>query len=216
MLGNTTIAFLDNDVLVLAALRQWMVGCPGCEVLWMEASPSKALHKCLYENPPQVMVVDMALGTTTGVDFCRTLRASSERMSILGMTANALDWYRNDLAAAGAQGLLSKATLPREILRHLPLLAHGYSIDSGVFPDAASAHADLVDRGKQHSIDAVLTSRESQVLRLYEKSGSTRQIAEEMGVKESTVGVLMHRVMCKLGVHKRDDALRKARRYELL
>lgn len=215
-MGNTTIAFLDNDALVLAALRQWMIGCRDCEVLWMETSPSKALHKCLYEDPPQVMVVDMALGTTTGVDFCRMLRASSERMSILGMTANALDWYRNDLAAAGAQGLLSKTSLPKELPRHLQLLRDGRSTDSAIFPDVAGAHAALVDDTSKHSIGAVLTPRESHALRLYGKFGSTQRIAQEMDVTQSTVGVLMHRVMRKLGVHKRDDALRKARRYELL
>ncbi|MEE1295643.1 MAG: response regulator transcription factor [Bifidobacterium sp.] len=211
-----SVAILDNDPWVLDSLVPWLKGQPECSVLWATSSSSRALHECLYGNAPQVMLVDLALGTMSGAAFCRQVRSTTARIGLLGITANGPDNYVDDLAAAGAQGVLAKEELRMELPVVVGRLARGLSVQAPRFMDAGDAHLTLSGPNGADRINQPLSERELQVLRLYAQGMTSREIADQLHISLNSVFTFTHRAARKLGTDKRAQTLAKARQYGMV
>lgn len=204
----TTIGIVDNDRFALTMLAQ-TVGraMAGMRVLWAVESGAQALHHCLYEGGqtvPDVLLLDMSLTDIPGPDVCRRIRETQERPAILCITSYSLDHYRRPAIDAGAQGLIAKSVTPRELAEAIVTVAQGGVIGDG-FMTVADARAAL-DSMRQP--DAGLSDREREVLRLYSENFSTEEIAARLGIKASTVFVVMRHAKTKLGASTRSEAIR--------
>ncbi|WP_241519595.1 response regulator transcription factor [Bifidobacterium callitrichidarum] len=204
----TTIGIVDNDRFALTMLAQ-TVGraMAGANVLWAVESGAQALHHCLYEggqSVPDVLLLDMSLTDIPGPDVCRRIREAQERPAVLGITSYSLGHYQQLAIDAGAQGLIAKSVTPRELVSAISTIAQGATIGEG-FMTAAAARMKLVS-AEQSNAD--LSNREQEVLRLYAANFSTEEIAAKLGIKASTVFVVMKHAKTKLGVATRSEAIR--------
>ncbi|WP_165369665.1 helix-turn-helix transcriptional regulator [Bifidobacterium pseudolongum] len=211
------LAVIDNDAWALRTIMQWLKTQPQmCTVAWGTTSCAQAVHDCLYAQPSvDVLLVDMALGSMSGPGLCKLIRRQSARPAMLGMTALDPENYREDLAMAGAQGIMNKKVVMHGLPLWIPTLVQGGSMEPGVFPDAASAHQALCGRLSIVSGDA-LSAREREVLSLYAKGKSTKEVAGIMNITRNTVYAFVKRAAAKLGVHNRGEAIEKARWYGML
>ena len=106
---------VDNDVMVLAMLLRY------CEhylqdisIAWCTDSGLNAISRCRSGACPDVIVVDMSMGSLDGssIDGPTTIhriREYGEKPSIVAMTSFPLKEYAEKAASAGAQALVSKA-----------------------------------------------------------------------------------------------------------
>ncbi|WP_346427482.1 response regulator transcription factor [Bifidobacterium sp. SO4] len=205
----TTIGIVDNDRFALTMLAQ-TVGrvMAGMRVLWAVESGAQALHHCLYEGGqavPDVLLLDMSLTDIPGPDVCRRIREAQDRPAILCITSYSLDHYRRPAIDAGAQGLIAKSVTPRELAEAIVTVAQGDVIGDG-FMTVADARAALASVRQP---DAGLSDREREVLRLYSENFSTEEIATKLGIKASTVFVVMKHAKTKLGASTRSEAIRE-------
>ncbi|KFI52310.1 response regulator [Bifidobacterium biavatii] len=203
----TSIGIVDNDRFALTMLTQ-TVGraMPGSRVVWAVESGAQALHHCLYDRSavPDVLLLDMSLTDVDGVEVCRRIRMASDRPPILGITSYALDHYRQAAIDAGAQGIIPKSSTPRELVEAISIVADGGVIGEG-FTDAAAAHRSVVFASQPAE---VLSERERQVLDRYAANRSTDEIARELGIKPSTVFVVVGHAKSKLKAATRAEAIR--------
>lgn len=80
--------------------------------MWGTGDADEAVAKALSpETRPRLLLVDMSLGEATGVSVCRKIRTRTDRVLPLGITAFSVDTYAERIAAADAQGIVSKAEL---------------------------------------------------------------------------------------------------------
>lgn len=213
------LAVIDNDAWALRTIMQWLKTQPQmCTVAWGTTSCAQAVHDCLYAQPSvDVLLVDMALGSMSGPGLCKLIRRQSSRPAMLGMTALDPEIYREDLAMAGAQGIMSKKDVMHGLSLWIPTLVQGRSTEPDVFPDAKSAHQTLCGRlGMVPARDDALSAREREVLSLYAKGKSTKEVAGIMNITRNTVYAFVKRAAGKLGVHNRAEAIEKARWYGML
>ncbi|MBT1180430.1 response regulator transcription factor [Bifidobacterium sp. CP2] len=202
----TTIAIVDNDRFALPMLARTIGrALPGARILWTETTGGAAVHRCLIAGVdiPDVLVMDMSLTDMDGAEACRRIREASVRPAILAITSYAPNHYRRKAADAGAQGLVGKDVSPRELADAVRMAADGTPMAG--FRTVEDAHAALSEAAGRN---ATLSARERQVLERYARNLDTEEIAEELGIRPSTVFVVLRRARLKLGASSRAEAIR--------
>lgn len=211
-----TVAVLDNDVFACQAIRANLALLSrGLRVVWNSRSATEALHRCLTDRrPPQVLVVDMVLDDMPGPAVCAQIRRATAGIGLVGITAYPVEPMRRDVAAAGAQALLSKERMNDDALQAIVRAAQGLPAeDDGVFMDARSAHRLL--NATAHEFQP-LTDREKDILRCFSHGMPVEDICERYQITRNTVFTYTHRVLKKLNVRNRTEALAVCRQYHLL
>ncbi|KFI65528.1 response regulator transcription factor [Bifidobacterium cuniculi] len=206
---------VDNDVWSGRSIGQWLSSTGSFHVTWCCANAAEAIQRAMMPSTaPQLMLVDMALDGVSGASVCRKVRERSGSIVLIGMTAYDCSKYRDDLAAAGAQGIVGKECIPRELPALLGAIMRDGTADPIVFEPAAQAHARLGSAGRPALPS--LSERELAALRLADEGMTTAQISQRMGVSANSVSTYLRRAASKLGTVGRAATIRKCRDYDLL
>lgn len=190
------IALLDNDPRALLSVRQLIEDrLAPSQVIWMAERGEDAIRQCRdARTMPDLLVVDMSLEGLQGASVCRRIRARSPRPALLGITSFSMRRYRRKASDAGLQGLVGKSD-ENEILDGIRRVAVGAVFDG--FDTAQVAHLRL---RHDHSVNLLLTIREEQVINLLAVSGLRNvEIADALGIEESTVRKHLQHIVAKLG-----------------
>ncbi len=173
---------------------------PGARVAWAVESGAQALQRYLYDMRDRL---DMPLTDIPGPEICRRVRAASADIVVLGITSYSLDHYRQLAIDVGAQGLIAKSMTPKELAEAMRnVLVRPFP----VFPTTEQAHGSIVSASARRS--RTLSKREREVLGLYADNYSTAEIAERLGIADSTVSVVVRHAKVKLDVATRSEAVR--------
>lgn len=149
-------------------------------------------------------MLDMPLTDIPGPEICRRVRAASADIVVLGITSYSLDHYRQLAIDAGVQGLIAKSVTPKKELAEAMrnVLVRPFP----GFPTTEQAHGSIVSASARRS--RTLSKREREVLGLYADNYSTAEIAERLGIADSTVSVVVRHAKVKLDVATRSKAVR--------
>jgi DNA-binding NarL/FixJ family response regulator len=212
--GTIRVALVDDQELVRAGFRMMLDAQPDMTVVG-EAADGAAAVTLAERGDVDVMVMDVRMPRLDGVEAARQICAAGERPKVLMLTTFDLDEYAFAALKCGASGFLLKDVPPQELLfairavhsgdavvapsttrrlidRFAPMLADG--------PDGAgpgSAAADL----------AGLTEREREVLIQVAAGLSNAEIAARLFVSEATIKTHVGRILGKLGLRDRVQAV---------
>jgi DNA-binding NarL/FixJ family response regulator len=163
----------------------------------------------------------MALGGITGADICARIRRRTPTIGLVCVTSYDLDPYRQDAVEAGAQCLIAKDDIVKELPQAIRCAAQGEPVPGTGFPTAREANRKLNEghatEGRLPENDKPsLSSRERDVLRLYAHGSSTDEIAALLNVSKGSVFTYVNRACRKLHAADRKEALAICARYDLL
>ena len=208
---------LDNDIWSAHSIAQWISNSsPHFNVLWYSRNPADAIHRCLFAlDKPDVLILDMALGSMSGTSVCMYIRRQTPHIGIIGITAYSSEYYKDDLAAAGAQALISKEFLTDSLPAIIPTVAQGNSPNPECFRTAQQAYEMFNKQETTRSIPQ-LSEREMQIIRLYSQNNTTAAIAQQCGISTNSVFTYIHRVQQKLGTHNRAETIKICQKYGLI
>lgn len=203
------VVIVDDQALVRAGFRMVLDSQPDLEVVGEAIDGADAL-RVLARTEADVVVMDIRMPTMDGVEATRRLcgeRPDGPRVLVL----TTFDTEEDAFAAlqAGASGFLLKNVPPEELLAAIRVVAQG---DSVVAP---SITRRLLDRfagqlGAAPSGDprlAQLTEREREVLLLVAQGLSNAEIAARVHVAEATVKTHVGRILAKLQLRDRVQAV---------
>lgn len=197
-------AVLDNDPLAAEALASLIKENDLGTVLWTSSDPGEARRLIRDRTKePDVLVLDMSLGTVRGTDWCQDIRRWNGRTAVLIVTAFPIKGHLNRTAMAGAQGIASK-TDRHQLVSALKMVARGGTWSEGC-ESAKTAHIRLSHRVERER--KTLTPREQEALNLRSKGMKVSQIATRFGTQPSTVGTLLGRARGKLGADTISEAV---------
>ncbi|NLP82956.1 response regulator transcription factor [Microbacterium sp. CFH 90308] len=202
----------DDHPVVRAGLAGLLSDEPGFEVVG-EASDGGEAVRLAAATRPDVVLMDLRMPVVDGV--AATARITGGEAGDPPPRVLILTTYETDdqiLAAieAGASGYLLKAAPQAEIVAGIRSVAAG---QSALSPQVA---VRLVERMRRPEASAVLTARETDVLRLVAAGHSNKQVATALGIGESTVKTHLLKVFEKLGVADRTRAVTLAMERGLL
>jgi len=204
----TRVLIADDDDLMRAGLAAVLSSDPSIEVVG-EASTGQEAVEGARRLRPEVVLMDVRMPDLDGIAATAALAGSGSSSRVLILTTFEQDDYVFGGLRAGASGFLLKRTRPEELIAAVHTVAAGEALLS------PSVTRRVIDRvaGDRPTVapDAPpveeLTPREREVLELIAQGLSNAEIAAELTVEESTVKTHVKRILMKLGLRDRVQAV---------
>ena len=203
------IILVDDQELVRAGFRMVLEAQPDMQVVG-EAADGTAAIDLARRLHADVMIMDARMPRLDGVDATRQIRQHGDLPRVLMLTTFDLDEYAFAALKAGASGFLLKDVPPEELLFAIRAVHSG---DSVVAPSTTRRLIDqfaaMLPGGEQPDPAelAELTDREREVLTLIAQGLSNGEIARHLFVSEATVKTHVGRVLAKLELRDRVQAV---------
>jgi DNA-binding NarL/FixJ family response regulator len=203
------VVLVDDQELVRAGFRMVLDAQPDIEVVG-EAGDGAAAIELLSATRADVVLMDVRMPRMDGVTATRQVVALPEAPRVLVLTTFDLDEYAFAALKAGAGGFLLKDVPPTELIRAI------HAVHGGDAVVAPSTTRRLLDRFASHLPDEdsappaaleALTEREREVLTLIARGLSNAEIAGELFVAEATVKTHVGRILTKLQIRDRVQAV---------
>jgi DNA-binding NarL/FixJ family response regulator len=197
----------DDQALIRGGLVALLTAAPGFEPVGEAANGREAVTLAL-ELRPDVVLMDIRMPELDGLDAAREiLAADGEAPRILMLTTFDLDEYVYAALGLGASGFVVKDTPPKRLLAAIEdVVAGDLLISPRVTRRLIEAHAPQHEARVSGSLDE-LTPREREVLGLVGHGLGNDDIAERLVLSEATVKTHVKRVMAKLGLRSRAQAV---------
>jgi len=204
------VLIADDQELVRAGFRMVLEAREDFQVVG-EAADGQEAVTLADATRPDVVLMDVRMPVMDGIEATRRVMAfrNSAPVHVLMLTTFDFDQYVYDALRAGAAGFMLKDASPEQ-------LAHGIrTVAAGEALLAPSVTRRLIERYLQlpaprsNRQDALadLTSREREVLRLVARGLSNQDIASELHLSLATVKSHVARLLMKLGLHDRTQAV---------
>jgi len=202
------VLIVDDDDLMRAGLRAVLSSDETIEVV-DEAADGRAAIERTRLLRPDVVLMDVRMPNLDGVAATREIVTAAPGTRILILTTFEDDDYVVGALSAGASGFLLKRTRPEQLIAAIHTIAAGESLLS------PSVTRTVIDRmARQAPPDPAagrrlraLTPRERDVLELVARGLSNGEIAGSLVVEESTVKTHMKRILSKLELRDRVQAV---------
>ncbi len=208
MNGAIRVLVADDHAVVRAGIVALLSAEPGIEVVGEAVDGEQAVELALALRP-HLVVMDVRMPRLTGDAATARIRQQADEVRVLVLTTYESDASILSAIEAGASGYLLKAAPADE------LIAGVRSVAAGEVALSPAIAAQLVARVREPA-PAVLTPRETEVLRLVAAGLSNRAIGERLFVGEATVKTHLLRAFEKLGVNDRTRAVTLAMERGLL
>jgi DNA-binding NarL/FixJ family response regulator len=201
------VLLVDDDDLMRAGLRSVLSSDDTIEVAGEAGDGGEALDR-VRETAPHVVLMDIRMPGVDGISATREVLAGSADVKVVVLTTFEDDDYIFDALSAGASGFLLKRTKPEELISAIHAVADG---DSLLSPSVTRRVIDRMATQPVAGLSGVrlekLTPREREVLELIGRGLSNREIAESFVIEESTVKTHVKRILMKLGLRDRVQAV---------
>ena len=198
--GNPRVLLADDHPMMLAGLRKLLE--PELTVVGT-ATDGQSLLAAAERLQPDLVITDVAMPNLDGIEATRRLHAACPQIKILILSVYAEPSHVQSAFEAGACGYLTKISAPEEIERAVrEVLADRFYVS----PEVARAAIAQVARGPESPAQPegeVLTTRETEILRLVAEGLGNKQIARRLGVAVTTVRTHLSSVYAKLRLESR-------------
>jgi DNA-binding NarL/FixJ family response regulator len=205
---QVTIVVADDHLVVRTGFAELLGTQPDFAVVGTAPDGAEAVRVC-RELSPHVVLMDVRMPVMDGIEATRRLAASTTAgPRVLILTTFDLDEYVYDALRAGASGFLLKDVTAERLFDAVRVIAAGEALLApAVTRRLISEFARLRPRtGSPPSLSA-LTPRETEVLRLVAEGLSNPEIAARLTVTEETVKTHVSRMLNKLGLRDRTQAV---------
>jgi DNA-binding NarL/FixJ family response regulator len=201
------VMVVDDQALMRTGFRMILDTAEGIEVVGEAANGLEALAEA-ERCRPDVVLMDIRMPELDGVEATRRLTERDPGPRVLILTTFDLDEYVYSAIRAGAAGFLLKDTPPDQLIDAIRIVAVG---DALLSPSITRKLVEEFARSARSVLRAPglddLTERETEVLVAMARGLSNAEIAESLYVGETTVKTHVGRVLMKLGVRDRVQAV---------
>jgi len=200
------VVVADDQPLVRTGLRMILSDAADLEIVGEAADGDEAVALAAAERP-DVVLMDVRMPGMGGIDATRAVTAVQDPPRVLVLTTFDLDEVVYDALRAGASGFLLKDAPEERLLTAIRVVAEGGSLFAPTVTRRLIEEFARRPRAMAPSGLEALTERESEVLRLVARGLSNTEIAGELFVSENTVKTHVARVLMKLGLRDRVQAV---------
>jgi DNA-binding NarL/FixJ family response regulator len=201
------VLLVDDDDLMRAGLKSVLSSDETIEVVG-EAGDGRAALDEIRKLRPDLVLMDIRMPELDGISATREVLAVEPSVKVVVLTTFEEDDYIFEALSAGASGFLLKRTKPEELIAAIHTVAAG---DSLLSPSVTRRVIDRMATQLPAALSGArleaLTPREREVLELVGRGLSNREIAEALFIEESTVKTHVKRILMKLGLRDRVQAV---------
>jgi DNA-binding NarL/FixJ family response regulator len=202
------VLIADDQALVRGGFRSILAGQDDIEVVG-EAEDGNETIELAERLQPDVVLMDIRMPGIDGIEATRRLAARGIAARVLVLTTFDIDDYVYEAMKAGASGFLLKTAPPRQLADAVRTIAAG---DALLAPSITRRLVEQFVRRPPPGTTVPpaldeLTERECDVLKLLARALSNAEIAAELVVSEATVKSHVNRILTKLNLRDRAQAI---------
>jgi DNA-binding NarL/FixJ family response regulator len=202
-----SVVVADDQELVRAGFRLLLERVPDVEVIGEAEDGMKAVA-LVHHHRPDVALLDIRMPRLDGLSATRQIMDDAPETRVIILTTFDSDDYLHDALDAGASGFLLKSSPPERLIMAIRTVAAGDAlldpavtrrvIEGFTRPSPAAGAGPELER---------LTERELDVLRQVARGLSNVEVARELFITEATVKTHVARLLAKLGLRDRVQAV---------
>jgi DNA-binding NarL/FixJ family response regulator len=201
------VLIADDERLIRAGFRRILDDESDIQVVAEAGDGEEAVARAA-ECRPDVVLMDMRMPIVNGIEATRRIVTDESAPRVLVLTTFDLDEYVYSALGAGASGFLLKDAPEEQLLAAIRVVSAGGALFSPTVTrrliDEFSRRREVTERGAR--IEA-LTPRENEVLLLVARGLSNAEIAAELVLSEHTAKTHVARILGKLGLRDRAQAV---------
>lgn len=195
------VLIVDDHAVVREGVGRLIEGIEGAHVL--QASTSAQALEIVRREFPDIIVLDINLGGSSGLELLARLKAEKTKARIIMFTMFSDAGYAQRALRGGASGYVSKSAPVDELITAIKTVAAGQT-----YVEVELAQELAVFQNQKGDPMERLTNREVEILRLLGEGKSFTQIAETFGIAYKTVANSCSRLKEKLGLERTADLIR--------
>jgi DNA-binding NarL/FixJ family response regulator len=218
MSAPVRVVICDDQALIRTGLATIVDAQPDLEVVG-ECGDGQAGVDLARELRPDVVVMDIRMPVLDGLEATRLLAGAGVQhpVKVLVVTTFNLDEYVYEALRAGASGFLLKDAPPDRLLHGIRTVAMGAALlDPDVTRRLVGRYAARIRPAEGTVREIPLTPREMEVLRLIADGLSNSEIAASLVISPETVKTFVSRILTKLDLRDRVQAVVFAYRHGLV
>ena len=196
----------DDQSMVRAGFRLLLTDEPDIDVVG-EASTGREAIAYAARLHPDVILMDIRMPELDGLEATRRILATDTTARVLILTTFDLDDYVFEALRVGASGFVLKDDPPEQLLAAVRTVAAGEALLSPAVTKRVIRHFASARRQAPPPGVAELTEREREVFRLITRGLSNAEIGRELFITDTTVKTHVTRLLQKLGLRDRAQAI---------
>ncbi len=201
------VVLADDEAMVRAGLRLLLDGEPDLEVVG-EAADGREVLAVARSVRPDVVLMDIRMPHVDGLTAARQVLAELPGTAVVVLTTFDEDASVDEALRAGVSGFLLKMSAPEQLLEAVRRAAAGQALlDPAVTARVIAGYGSAPAPGPRAAELDRLTERETDVLRLVAEGLNNPEIAARLFLGEATVKTHFGRVLAKLGLRDRAQAV---------
>ena len=175
-----------------------------------EAEDAPAALSLITQEAPDLVIVDLDLRTSSGLDLIRQVRAMQPEVKILVLSVQDERIYAERALRAGARGFVMKSEGSQKVIEAIRAILEGKTAFSEAVNDQLLLQRMGNHTGHGGSPAQLLSDRELQVFRLTGDGLTTHQIAQRLNVSRKTVYKHVERIKEKLHIRSSRELVQRA------
>lgn len=205
------VLLTDDHRMFRQALRLALQAEPDVMIVG-EASNKEETLTAIEQVQPDVIVLDIALPGSNGIDIARALSTQHPTLRIVALSGYSDRLFLNEMLKAGAQAYVLKSSGADELIAAIRAVVAGQSFLSPELTTRLVQQSQLAQPGAENQAvpPSVLGRRETEVLRLLARGLRSAEIADQLAIAASTVEVHRRNIRHKLGLHSTAELTRYA------
>jgi DNA-binding NarL/FixJ family response regulator len=200
------VLVVDDQSMVRAGLRLLLANEPDIEVVAEAGNGLEAVAQA-ERFRPAVVLMDIRMPELDGLEATRRILAADPMSRILILTTFNLDDYVYEALKAGASGFVLKDDPPEQLIAAVHTVAGGEALLSPAVTKHVISHFTRMHRQAPPEAVATLTERELDVFRLITRGLSNAEIGRELFISDTTVKTHVTRLLQKLDLRDRAQAI---------
>lgn len=205
------VMLVDDHMVVRIGFRMLIDATPDIRVV-AEAESAEAAYLQLDVARPDVILMDIGLGGTTGIEATRRIVARDPAVRVLALSTHEDPSYVRFMLKAGALGYVSKRSAPEELMQAIRTVASGGRYLDGFVSQRMAMQAF---DGGQNPVD-VLSEREFAVFMELARGMTVNQVALLLNISPRTAGTHLYNIKQKLAVGNQTELALIAMRHGMI
>jgi two-component system response regulator NreC len=207
------ILLADDHGVLRAGLRALLNAEEDLEVIG-EAADGAQVLRLARQLKPDLVLMDISMPGTDGLEATRQLQAELPEVRVLLLTVHEDDGLLQEAIRSGASGYILKRAAESELINAIHVVDRG---DIYVHPSMTRALFEEQHKNMPiNAVEATLTLREIEVLKLIAQGHTNRQVGEILHLSMRTVESHRANLMAKLNLTSRVELVRYALKHGLL
>lgn len=201
------VVLIDDSMLTLHGLKTFLSKSQHIKIVGVAKTRGEVLAT-IETSRPDVVVLEVRVGETSGIDLCKMIREAHPRVGILFFTSHDNKDFLHAAILAGAQGYLLKTAAADAVAKSIEIVATGRAIMDQQLTQQVIAWVRDGGRSARESVEDHCSPDDLRLLSYVASGKTNKEIAQELNVTPTAVATRLQKIYKRLRISRRSEAAR--------